>query len=144
VRPGQEDFMADSRFDALVQADTRLSRSFVVAVVAVLATIVWAMFFADPRDPEQGRTTMVVLLLVQLASYIWYALAAGGAAKVLGDAGWKYVAWIIAAPFLAQLPIPIVSTVIAVSPLSIKFLLGSQLQAAIRQEGFASIHESVG
>lgn len=136
--------MADSRFDALVQADTRLSRSFVVAVIAVLATIVWAMFFADPRAPEEGRATMMALLVVQLASYIWYALAAGAAAKVLGDAGWKYVVWIIAAPFLAQLPIPIVSTLIAVSPLSIKFLLGSQLQAAIRQEGFASIHESVG
>jgi hypothetical protein len=135
--------MADSRFDTLVQADTRLSRSFIVAVVAVLASLVWAMFIADPRDPAQGRTVMLVLLGIQLVSYIWYAVAAGAAAKVLGDAGWKYAAWIIAAPFLAQLPIPIVSTLIAVSPLSIKFLLGSQLQAAIRQEGFASIHESV-
>ena len=135
--------MADSRFDALVQADTRLSRSFIVAVTAVLGTLIWALFIANPRDPAQGRTGMFVLLGIQLASYVWYAVAAGAAAKVLGDSGWKYAAWIIAAPFLAQLPIPIVSTLIAVSPLSIKFLLGSQLQAAIRQEGFASIHESV-
>ena len=134
--------MADSRFDALVQADTRLSRSFIVAVAAVLGTLTWAMFIANPRDPTQGRTGMFVLLAIQLASYVWYAIAAGAAAKVLGDTGWKYAAWIMAAPFLAQLPIPIVSTLIAVSPLSIKFLLGSQLQAAIRQEGFASIHES--
>jgi 1,4-dihydroxy-2-naphthoate octaprenyltransferase len=135
--------MADSRFDALVQADTRLSRSFIVAVAAVLGTLLWAMFISNPRDPTQGRSTMFVLMGIQLASYVWYAVAAGAAARVLGEAGWKYSAWIMAAPFLAQLPIPIVSNLIAVSPLSIKFLLGSQLQTAIRQEGFASIHESV-
>lgn len=135
--------MADSRFDALVKADTRLSRSFIVAVAVVLGTLIWAMFSANSREPAQGRTTMFVLMGIRLASYLWYAVAAGAAAKVLGDAGWKYAVWIMAAPFLAQLPIPIVSTLIAVSPLSIKFMLGSQLQAAIRQEGFASIHESV-
>jgi hypothetical protein len=48
-----------------------------------------------------------------------------------------------AAPFLAMIPIPIVSTIIGVSPLSIKFLLGGQLAAAIRQESFAGIHEGV-
>lgn len=102
-----------------------------------------ALFIADPRQPGEGSTTLLVLIGIQLASYVWYAVAAGAAARVLGDAGWKYVVWILAAPFLAQLPIPIVSTIIRVSPLSIKFLLGSQLQAAIRQQGFASIHESV-
>jgi hypothetical protein len=33
-----------------------------------------------------------------------------------------------------------VSTIIGVSPFSIKFLLGGQLQAAIRQESFAELH----
>jgi hypothetical protein len=42
----------------------------------------------------------------------------------------------LAAPFLALVPIPIVSTIIGVSPLSIKFLLGGQLQAAIRARTF--------
>jgi hypothetical protein len=135
--------MTESRFDALVQADTRLSRSFIAAVAATLATIFWTLFITGPEAPAEMSTTTIVLLLIQFGTYVWYAVAAGGAAKVLGDAGWKYVAWILAAPVLAQVPIPIVSTIIGVSPLSIKFLLGSQLQAAIRQEGFAGIHESV-
>jgi hypothetical protein len=42
--------------------------------------------------------------------------------------------WILASPILALVPIPLVSRVIAVSPLSIKFLLGGQLQTAIREQ----------
>jgi hypothetical protein len=135
--------MAESQFGALVQAESRLSRSFIVAVIAVLATLFWTLFIADPQKTGQTSGTALTLVGIQVASYIWYAIAAGAAARILGDSGWKYVVWILAAPFLARLPIPIVSTVIAVSPLSIKFLLGSQLQTAIRQEGLASIHESV-
>jgi hypothetical protein len=37
---------------------------------------------------------------------------------------------------VALIPIPIVSTIIGVSPLSIKFLLGGQLQTAIRERPF--------
>ncbi|MEO7135443.1 MAG: hypothetical protein ABI024_14620 [Vicinamibacterales bacterium] len=130
--------------DTLVQADAKLSRSFAVCVVAVLAMICWMIFVATP-DPEATTSIStggvgLVLLVIQFACYVWYAVAAGGAAKALGEPGWKYVLWILAAPFLAFLPIPIVSTVIAVSPLSIKFLLGSQLQSAIRQE--SNIHQS--
>ena len=50
-------------------------------------------------------------------------------------AGAKYVVWILAAPLLAKIPIPLVSTLIAVSPLSIKFLLGSQLHSATVRRG---------
>jgi hypothetical protein len=113
--------------------------------MAVVGTLVWALFIAGPA-PDAGSgsgMTATGLLLVQLGAYIWYAISAGGAARVLGDAGWKYVTWILVAPFLAQLPIPIVSTIIGVSPLSIKFLLGGQLQTALRQESFASVHEPV-
>jgi hypothetical protein len=134
--------MNESRFEALVQADTRLSRSFFAAVAGLLASLFWMLFVVGPEDAGKSTTTIVVLCL-QFAAYIWYAIAAGAAAKILGDAGWKYVLWILAAPFLSRIPIPIVSTVIAVSPLSIKFLLGSQLQAAIRQEGLAALHEPV-
>ena len=133
--------MTDSKFDALVHAETQLSRSFMAAVAGVLASLFWVLFVVGP-DAEASGTTLT-LVAIQLAAYVWYAIAAGAAAKILGDAGWKYVAWILAAPFLAQIPIPIVSTIIGVSPLSIKFLLGSQLQAAIRQEGLAGIHDAV-
>lgn len=134
--------MAESQFDALVQAESRLTRSFMVAVAAVGVWVVWLLFIASPEQMTPTNPTMVTLWAIQYASYIWYAIAAGGAARVLGDKGWKYVVWILAAPFIARIPIPFVSTVIAVSPLSIKFLLGSQLQEAIRQQGVASIHES--
>lgn len=133
--------MAESQFDALVRAESRLNRSFVVAVGVVALWLVWLLFIASPDQMSPTNSTMMTMSAIQLASYIWYAIAAGGAARVLGDKGWKYVAWILAAPFIARIPIPIVSTLIAVSPLSIKFLLGSQLQQAIRHQGVASIHE---
>lgn len=137
--------MAEERLDALLRAESRLSKSFWAAAAGVIGTLLWAMFVAGPpSEAASGAASAgLVLVLLQFASYIWYAISAGGAAKVLGEAGWKYVAWILAAPFLAMLPIPIVSTIIGVSPLSIKFLLGGQLATAIRQEGFAGIHESV-
>ena len=71
---------------------------------------------------------------------MWYAISAGAAAKLLGATGWHYVVWILVAPFLARLPIPIVSTIIGVSPLSIKFLLGGQLQTAMRLATFEELH----
>jgi len=132
--------MADSQFETLVKAETRLSRSFFAAVAALAAVLIWTLFIAGPSSPTTPDTTTLVLTVVQFACYLWYAIEAGAAAKVLGDSGWKYVVWILAAPLLARLPIPIVSTLIGVSPLSIKFLLGSQLQTAIRQEGVAALH----
>jgi hypothetical protein len=134
--------MAESQFDALVQAESRLTRSFIVAAGAVAVWLIWLLFIATPEQMTQSDPTMLTMSSIQLASYVWYAIAAGGAAKVLGDKGWKYVAWILAAPFVAKIPIPLVSTVIGVSPLSIKFLLGAQLQEAIRQQGVAAIHET--
>ena len=134
--------MAEDRLEQLLAAESRLSRSFWAAVAGVLGTMLWAMFVTGP-SPDAGSgvaQASLVLVLVQLASYVWYAVAAGAAAKVLGDPGWMYVVWILVAPFLALIPIPIVSTIIGVSPLSIKFLLGGQLQTAIRDEGMAAIH----
>jgi len=134
--------MAEDRMEALLRAESKLTRAFWAAAAGVIGTMLWAMFVQGP-DTDAGSGVAqagLILALLQFAFYVWYAFAAGAAAKVLGDAGWKYVAWILAAPFLAMIPIPVVSTLIGVSPLSIKFLLGGQLQTAIRQEGFASIH----
>ena len=84
----------------------------------------------------------MTLVLVQLGCYVWYALAAGEAAKALGEKGGVYIAWILIAPFAAFVPIPVLSTAIGVSPLSIKFLLSGQLQSAIRDQTFEVIHPS--
>ena len=134
--------MADATVEQLIKVDSGLTRSFVGAVIGLLANLLW-VFFLAPRTPTGGveiGTVGIVLALFQLALYAWYAKSAGSAASAIGDAGWKYVVWILAAPFRAQLPIPIVSTLIGASPLAIKFLLSSQLQSAIRSTTFNEIH----
>ena len=134
--------MADASVDELMRVESRLTRSFVGSVAGYLATLIFMLFIATPRPGGLFEPVSVWLLLVavQLGFYIWYAVAAGAAAKALGEAGWKYIVWILAAPILALIPIPIVSGIISISPLSIKFLLGGQLQAAIRQASFADLH----
>ena len=83
---------------------------------------------------------LALLVLFQFGCFVWYAVAAERRQKCSVTPGGKYVVWILASPFLAMLPIPIVSMLIGVSPLSIKFLLGAQLQSAIRQESLAPLH----
>lgn len=121
--------------DSLLAADSHLTRSFGAAVVGALAITAWALF-AGPGF----SWFLILLVLAQFGCYAWYALAANEAAKVLGETGWPFVAWILAAPFASLLPIPIVSTVIAVSPLVIKFLMSDQLQSAIREQTFEVLH----
>jgi hypothetical protein len=121
--------------DDLLTADSHLTRSFIAAVAGALAVMLWTIFVGS------GLTLMaVILVLAQFGCYVWYAMAAGEAAKALGDHRWPYVAWILAAPFVALIPIPVISTVIAVSPLAIKFLLSGQLQSAIREQTFEVLH----
>jgi hypothetical protein len=121
--------------DELIDADTKLTRGFMGAVAGLAANLIWVFFLATPGADGVFRPIIVTIAmsLVQFATYVWFAIAAGRAAKALGLAQWKYVTWILAAPWLALLPIPIVSTLIGVSPLSIKLLLGGQLQTEIRQ-----------
>lgn len=121
--------------DSLLAADSHLTKSFVAAVAGALAVTAWALF-ARP-----GLWWFPILLvLVQFGCYAWFAFAAGEASRALGETGWPYVAWILVAPFVALVPIPIVSTVIAASPLVIKFLLSGQLQSAIREQTFEVLH----
>lgn len=121
--------------DDLLTADSHLTRSFIAAVAGALATMLWAIFAGTGFSWMYGT-----VVLAQLGCYVWYALAAGEAAKALGETGWIYVSWILVAPFAALVPIPVLSTIIAVSPLSIKFLLGGQLQSAIRDSTFEVMH----
>ena len=133
--------MADT-IDQLIRIDTQLSRSFAGAVVGLLANIIWTFFIARPTPTGQIElgTVAIVLAVLQLGLYVWYAKSAGAAATAIGETGWKYVVWILAAPFLARLPIPIMSTLIGASPLAIKFLLSGQLQSAIRAQTVSEIH----
>jgi len=123
--------------DDLLSADSHLTRSFMAAVAGALATMLWAVYAGSTLS-----WVYVTLVLVQFGCYIWYALAAGEAAKALGEHGATYITWILVAPFAALIPIPVLSIAIAVSPLSIKFLLSGQLQSAIREQTFEVMHPS--
>ncbi len=132
--------------EELQAADSRLTRSFVACVAIVAVGLFWTLFVARPVQPGEVPLLLLLvpllLLLLQVVFYVWYAISAGAAAKLLGAVRWHYVVWILVAPFLALVPIPIVSAIIGISPLSIKFLLGGQLQTAIRQGTFAQLHEA--
>jgi hypothetical protein len=136
--------MGQASVEQLQAADSSLTRSFIACVAGVVLSISWTLFFAPSPQERPGEVVLVGmgLLVLQLGFYVWYAVSAGAAAKLLGATGWHYVVWILVAPFLALLPIPIVSTVIGVSPLSIKFLLGGQLQTAIREATFEQLHSA--
>jgi hypothetical protein len=116
----------------LMAVESRLNWSLAAAVVAVLSVQAWT-FLAGRAGP---KWVALGLAAGQLCCYAWFAVAAGRAARVLGEPSGRYIAWILTAPFLALIPIPIVSSLIGGSPLSIKFLLGSQLQERIRQGAF--------
>jgi hypothetical protein len=128
--------------EELILTEARLGRAFIGYLFAVMAAVAWPMIAAS-FGPEPSANIVVAtagLLVVQIGCYVWFAIAAGAAARALGGTAWHYIVWILASPILALVPIPIVSTVIAVSPLSIKFLLGGQLQTAIREQTSMAMH----
>ena len=123
--------------EELIHAEAALARAFVGYLFAVASALAWPMIASSiSAEPTAGiGLASIGLLVVQIGLYVWFAIAAGAAAKALGGTAWHYIVWILASPIVALVPIPLLSTVIAVSPLSIKFLLGGQLQAAIRDQG---------
>ena len=116
----------------LLEIEERLHASLWIAVAAVASAIAWA-FFSGTDGP---RWVATALALFQLGAYIWFAICVGEAAAAVGETKWAYVTWVLAAPVLALVPVPILSTVIGVSPLSLKFLLSGQLERRIRERTF--------
>ena len=127
--------MEPPSLDELFAVESALNRSFVACVVALGATIVWTFVMMGAGPDEHGVLGWVglALAIALVGAYVWYAISAGAAAKALGQTSWHFVVWTLAAPLLSRLPIPVVSTLIAASPLAIKFLLGGQLQTEIRE-----------
>jgi hypothetical protein len=124
----------------------------------VLFAVMYVIAMATPTSrttPPAPRSTLAnIISLVTLGSYVWYAFAAGSAARMLGSSAWKYVVWILLSPvlsivltvvlvltlggvglFLAS----IIRTVVNASPLAIRFLLGGQLAAEIRDASTVSL-----
>ena len=130
--------------EQLIRAEAALARAFVGYLFAVGSALAWPMIAAGiSPEPTVGIGFVTLgLWVVQIGLYVWFAMAAGAAARALGGTAWHYIVWILASPVLSLVPIPLISTVIAVSPLSIKFLLGGQLQAAIRDQTSMALHVS--
>ena len=130
--------------EELIHAEAGLARAFIGYLFAVASALAWPMIAAgiSPEPTVSLGIASAALLLVQIGLYVWFAIAAGAAARALGGTAWHYIAWILVSPLLSMVPVPLVSTVIAVSPLSIKFLLGGQLQTAIREQTSMAMHVS--
>jgi hypothetical protein len=124
--------------DELLAIEARLDRSFVVCIVALLAELAWPVYLRVTQQAEVGwgGVVYVALALLLVGAYIWFALSVGKAAKAVGNQGGLFLAWTLCAALLSFLPIPIVSTLIAASPLSLKFLLSGQLRSAIHDRTF--------
>jgi hypothetical protein len=130
--------MSKPSVEELEAAEARLNSAFVIAAVAV-ACALGAGIWLQNAD-ERSAILWIVYLLAELflvGAYIWYAAAIGRAATYLVASPWKYILWVLVAPFLALIPIPIVSTVIALSPLSLKFFFAGQLRNEIRDRVLA-------
>jgi hypothetical protein len=79
----------------------------------------------------------VVLLSGFALAYVWFGVSVAAAVHRLGRGKGLYVAWLVAAPVLwIVLPIPVLSTVILASPLSLKMLLSRQLRSEIHDRTF--------
>jgi len=79
----------------------------------------------------------VALAVLFLGAYAWFAYAATAAAGRVGRSRALVLGWLVAAPLLALLPIPFLSTVLQASPLSLKFVLAGELRATIQERMFA-------
>lgn len=131
--------MSRASVEELQAAEARLGRAFVIAVVAVICARGADLWLQSADDPTPLQWTIYALTqALFLGGYVWYATAIGRAATHLVASPWKYILWVLAVPFLALIPIPIVSTVIAVSPLSLKFFFSGQLRNEIYARSLAA------
>ncbi len=129
---------------ALERCSQNLTRSFACCAVLLVASVLSLAFFTWPLSP--GHLVIAVGLgATTLAAYVWYAFAAGAAARAIGEDSRLYLAGTLAAPILAIL-LPWLGfrgwlpRAIAAAPLSIKFLLGNQLDEAQRRQTSLYLH----
>lgn len=136
--------MTKSMLEQLHHADATLTRAFVanIACGAALFVLTYVMAVTGARDSPAASVSRMLLVLVQGGCCVWFAIAVGTAAHLVGGTRWHYIAWMLAAPLVAMLPIPVVASLVQISPLAIKFLLGGQLQSAIRVETSRIFHEA--
>jgi hypothetical protein len=133
--------MAPEPIDDLLTVEARLDRSFTAAIVTYLAMIAWTIYAAilESRAAWIGYVTLAFALGV-IATYIWFAVAASAAAARVDRSRVLVLAWILLAPFVGLIigvMGRIVGLLIAASPLSLKFILSSELRELIHRRTFA-------
>ena len=95
------------------------------------------MRLTGPAYARWAGGTEIALAVLFLGAYAWFAYAATAAAGRVGRSRALVLGWLVAAPLLALLPIPFLSTVLQASPLSLKFVLAGELRATIQERMFA-------
>jgi hypothetical protein len=123
----------------LLAAEARLDRSFGVAVVAFLMKSAWPAYLQLTRQQAVQWVGAVeaALFVGMVVTYLWFAHAATAAAGRVGRSRVLVGGWILLAPVCAFLPIPVVTKLIEASPLSLKFILSSEIRSVIHERTFA-------
>jgi hypothetical protein len=130
--------------DDLLTVESRFDRTFGVAVAAILVYLFWPLAARTMGVKQYGwaSTVYAASWVLLLAAYVWFALAASAAARPVGRSPLLIGAWILLAPIVGPiagllLPIPFLGTLIAVSPLSLRFLLAGELRSEIQSRTLA-------
>jgi len=143
--------------DRLLRSEASLDRAFAFLAALVVVELGWLVCRLSLELFEAGwaRTGTTLLTVATLAAYAWFAVATGRSASGLGKAGWLYAGWVIGAPLLAigvgladlervarlleldPLHLKFIGVLVGISPLSLKFILSSQLRSEIHDRTFA-------
>jgi hypothetical protein len=126
--------------ERLLDVEANLDRSFAATVLAFVVAAMWPVALRAMTLDDQPWTgpSWLALGIVAVALYLWFAYAAMTAAGCVGRSKGLIGTWIILAPVIgAVLPIPLVSLAIQVSPLSLKFILASEIRSEIHDQTFA-------
>jgi hypothetical protein len=108
-------------------------------VTAFAVNLGWPFFvrITGPAYARWAGGVEIALAAAFLAAYVWFTWSATLAAARVGRSRVLVLGWLLAAPVLALLPIPVVSTILQASPLSLKFILAAELRATIHERTFA-------
>ena len=109
------------------------------AVTAFLFNLAWPLLvrLTWPAAARIAGFLEIGLAAAFLAAYAWFAFAATVAAARVGRSRALVLGWLLGAPLLSLLPLPLVPTILQASALSLKFILAGELRATIRERTFA-------
>jgi hypothetical protein len=129
----------------LMKIDARLNRSFYAAVAALIISIAVSIFSISPaREPRTGSLALALIIILLLfsavAAYVWYVVSIYLTAAAIKKPSGLYLFWAIGGPILSLLPIPIISIVLAVTPLIIKYLLSGEIRTMMRLQTLRDLH----